>query len=233
MDFKTKSVVKKFFCFSLITIIVLIPKVSLACGVCTMLVEDYYLPFLRSWILVFFSWLIIYFVLDAERGNKFTMYRGLKIVVIFVLLTCGGPLVPFLFYFIWWSVKVISIILNKPANPGLDPKWWQIVNTAFLIGTLILITFSYIFQSSNPKSMSKFLTYRGGPHRQAIARTVKYGERAIPVIIDEMVNYESERYNKERIQREGVEMIEKITGKDFDHNRERCLEWWKKNKKRY
>lgn len=59
-------------------------------------------------------------------------------------------------------------------------------------------------------------------------RVIGLGEKAIPVVIDEMIDNESlPRWRKEWAEREGIDIIEKITSRDFK-NKEDLLEWRKK-----
>ncbi|MEW6201889.1 MAG: hypothetical protein AB1546_07930 [bacterium] len=81
--------------------------------------------------------------------------------------------------------------------------------------------------------MRFFLNYTAGPYEAVKRHVVKIGTTAIPIVVDEMINYKNpdREYREKRIRQDGVEIIEKITGKNFNNDREKVLEWWAKQRK--
>lgn len=220
------------FCFTL----VLIPETASACGVCTTLIADYYFPFLKFWAPLFFIWFFLLFRIhdnnpedrSNERLKSFTKYSTIGAIIfgVFFLISLGSPLVPFIFIFFFWILLSLKITLIDKLS-AINPKWWKTTNAILLIVTVGFAAYTYIYQYNNIDRLRKFIVYQGGPHVQAINQVKSHGEKAIPVIIEEMINYAGRANRKERLQAEGVLIIEDITGKDFGNDAAKVLEWWK------
>ena len=98
--------------------------------------------------------------------------------------------------------------------------------------TIILIAYSYIFQFSDIDRLAKFIRYRGGPYSIVKQKVIRIGEPAIPMVIDELIIKKSKAlYGGESSYKEGIFIVEQITGQNFKGSREILLKWWNQQQK--
>ncbi|HOO57487.1 MAG TPA: hypothetical protein PLN69_11730 [bacterium] len=220
-------------------VLVQIPETASACGVCTTMSADYYFPFLKFWIPLFLVWVFLLFKIhdnnpedrSRERFKSFNRLMSIGSIIFLTtfLFSLGSPLVPFIFIFFCWVLLSLKIILFDRTS-AVNPEWWKTTSAVMLIVVVCFAAFTYKFQYNNIDRLRKFIVYPGGPHETAINRLKSHGDEAIPVIMEEMVNYEGRAGRKERLQSEGVLLVEEITGKDFGHDAAKVIEWWKTKK---
>ena len=221
--------------------IILLPKHCFACGVCVDYNIDYYLPFFKYWIPLFIAWALLRWIgnilVIKNKNQSLIRYILLSIltafayIVIASLLTMGSLQFPFILLFIWWLVNSILISVGKYPKKSYQAQWWKNVNRIMIGFTIILITYSYTFQFSDLDRLSKFIRYSGGPYSAVKKKVIHIGKPAIPMVIDELIIKESKvLHGGESSHKEGIFIVEQITGQNFKGSREELLKWWNQHK---
>ena len=144
----------------------------------------------------------------------------------------GSVLSPFLILFIWWLINSILISVGRYPKKSYQAPWWKIVNRIMIGFTIILVAYTYTFQFSDLDRLTKFIRYRGGPYSTVKQKVIHIGKPAIPMVIDELIiNKSKELHESESSYKEGIFIVEQITGKNFKGSREKLLKWWNQQKK--
>lgn len=234
-----------FFVISGICSLMVFETPAYACGACTTMFADYFFPFLKFWIPVFFVWLIAsgVFIHLLKRNHSdsgfikkcdFSFPLGIAVYFVVFILSLGSPLVPFIVVFLWWVFKTASVVFAKKPDLVLLEKKWKKANMWSLILTVFLFAYFNVYQYSNPNRLVKFLEYPSGPRYIAYRHAIRVGEDMIPAIMKIYVLPEQRTEVDHRIemnQIDGVRAIERITGKDFKGDRAAVVKWWKETGK--
>lgn len=220
--------------------IILFPKRCFACGVCVDYNIEYYLPFFKYWIPIFIAWALLRWrgniLFHRSKGESSTKYIILSILVGFIFLiitfimTMGSVLFPFLILFIWFLINSILISVGMHSKKSYQAPWWKNFNRVMIGFTIILVAYSYVFQFSDLARLAKFIRYSshsGSPYNAAKQKVINIGEPAIPMVIDELIINKS----GESSYKEGIYIVEQITGHNFERNKDKLLDWWNQQKK--
>jgi len=222
--------------------LILSPKQCFACGVCVDYSIDYFLPFVKYWIPLFLTWVLLRWngniLYNRNKGKSSLKYILLSILVsiafliIISFMTMGSVLSPFLVLFIWWLINSILISVGRYPKKSYQASWWKIVNRIMIGFTIILVAYSYTFQFSDLHRLAKFIRYKGGPYSTVKQKVIHIGKPAIPMVIDELIIKKSKvLHGSEFSYKEGIFIVEQITGQNFKGSREKLLKWWNQQKK--
>ncbi len=218
--------------------ILLFPKRCFACGVCVDYNIDYYLPFFKYWIPLFLMWALLRWrgniLVIRSKGQSSLRYIILSILVAFgfliitSLMAMGSAKFPFLILFVWWLINSILISVGRYPKKSYQAPWWQNANRIMIGFTITLVAYSYAFQFSDLDRLAKFIRYPGGPYRTVRQKVIHIGKPAIPMVIDELIIKKEMAVHREK---EGIYIVEQITGHSFGGSRDKLLKWWDQQKK--